>query len=78
MTKEDILKEVEKLGLLVEISQTDPGEFIYIYTKNADHYIRLLNYRGKWYGCRDGKVGIRDVSETWVWAAMNELKGGKR
>lgn len=78
MTKEDIIKKAEKLGLRVEVSQTNPGEFIYIYTKNADHYIRLLNYNDKWYGCHDGKVGRGGIDEKWVQTAMNELKGGKR
>lgn len=78
MTKEDIIRKAEKLGLIVEVAPTDPGEFLYIYNKAADHYIRLLNYNGKWYGCHDGKVGKRDVDEKWIQTAMNELKGGKR
>ena len=78
MTKEDILKEAEKLWLTVEVAPTDPGEFIYIYSSRRGPNIRLLNYHGKWYGCHDGKVGKRDVDEKWIRTAMNELKGGKR
>lgn len=74
MTKESVIKKAKSLGLEVEVSATIPGEFIYISNKDPAHYVRLLNYNGKWYGCHDGKVGVKDVSDKWILEAINSLK----
>lgn len=78
MTKEDILRQAEKFGLIAKVVPGTFGEFICVYDKREEHYIRLLNYNGKWYGCQDGRVGKGGINEKWVKDAIAELKGGKK